>query len=487
MSDKLYKTKEDLFRRAHESLNVPLLKYPKFEGLNKRDKGSVAIAVEGCWFGLSRNSRQEADFSNLGVELKVTPYKRNPSKLIDDLCAFSAKERLRCSEINYFKEIEINRFEDSHCYQKMKETLLMFYEYIKEQPTQNRFISQVALLSLIEQEPKFKKLINIIELSDFDFQVIRRDWQIICQKIRDGKAHELSEGDTSILGAATHGKDKTDTTAQPFSSIPAKKRTFAIKQGYMTYLLRHFVLGKGLTLEKVLRAEDDLSRNSFESIIQSRLEPFYGKTESELRRITGFDKMAKHQFAIYVSRLLKRNCNDVSNTEEFQKSNISVKTIRINRKVNKKGVVKYRVEQSMSFSQFKPLLLVNEKVWEESELYEEMMQRFFFVIFKENENGEFILEKTMFWSIPEADLEKVEATWCETIRVLNKGVEFVMKNGKRYNDLPGMKFNGISHVRPKARDSKHVDSLPGGGFITKQCFWLNNTYIESVIGLRSRK
>ena len=485
MLDKVYKTKEDLFLRAQESLNVPLLEYPNFDGLNKKDKGSVGAAVESCWFGLSRNSRQESDFLNLGVELKVTPYKRNPSKSLDDFCAYSAKERLRCTEINYFKEIENSRFEDSHCYQKMKETLLMFYEYLKEQPVENRFISEVALLSLIEQQIDFKQLINIIELSEFDLQVIRQDWETICKKIREGRAHELSEGDTTILGAATHGKDKTDLTSQPFSSIPAMRRTFAIKQGYMSYLLRKYVLNKSITLEKVLREEDDLTKNSFEEIILARLKPFYNKTESELRVITGYEKNAKNKFAIYVSRLLKINCDDITQTEEFQKSNIAVKTIRISCKVNKKGIVKHHIEQSMSFSQFKPLQLIQERNWEESELYEEMTQRFLLVIFEEDEHGELFLKKSMFWSIPESDLEKVEETWCETIRVLKRGVHFIEKHGKRYNDLPGMKFNGVSHVRPKASNAKDVDSLPGGGFITKQCFWLNNSYIEKIIGLKS--
>ncbi len=484
MLDTVYKNKKDLFQRARESLNVPLLEYPNFDGLNKKDKGSVGAAVESCWFGLTRNSRQESDFSNLGIELKVTPYKRNASKPLDDFCAYSAKERLRCTEINYFKEIENKRFEDSHCYQKMKETLLMFYEYLKEQPLENRFISEVALLSLIEQQNDFKHLINIIELSEFDLQVIRQDWEIICKKIREGRAHELSEGDTSILGAATHGKDKTDLTAQPFSAIPAMRRTFAIKQGYMSYLLRKFVLNKSITFEKVLRDEDDLTKNTFEEIIQARLSPYYNKTESELRRITGYEKNAKNKFAIFVSRLLKINCDDVTQTEEFQKSNIAVKTIRISRKVSNKGIVKHHIEQSMSFSQFKPLQLVKEKNWEESELYEEMTQRFLLVIFEENEHGELFLKKSMFWSIPEGDLEKVEATWRETIRILNSGVNFILKYGKRYNNLPGMKFNGVSHVRPKASNASDVDLLPGGGFITKQCFWLNNTYIEKVIGLK---
>ena len=89
----------------------------------------------------------------------------------------------------------------------------------------------------------------------------------------------------------------------------------------------------------------------------------------------------------------------------------------------------------------------------------------------------------MFWSIPDSDLEKVKDTWEEAIKVFRRGVKFTYKPNKTENDLPKSKFNGVSHVRPKGTDSNDVDELPNGGFITKQCFWLNNSYISEVIGL----
>ena len=47
-----------------------------------------------------------------------------------------------------------------------------------------------------------------------------------------------------------------------------------------------------------------------------------------------------------------------------------------------------------------------------------------------------------------------------------------------------MSENEVCHVRPHGRDSKDVTKLPvadkltGATEYTKQCFWINNKYIE---------
>jgi DNA mismatch repair protein MutH len=72
-----------------------------------------------------------------------------------------------------------------------------------------------------------------------DLPVIKSDWEKIQGKVMQGKAHELSEGDTFYLGACRKGaggaKEKLRT--QPFSSIGAPSRAFSFKQGYLTRLI----------------------------------------------------------------------------------------------------------------------------------------------------------------------------------------------------------------------------------------------------------
>ena len=59
-----------------------------------------------------------------------------------------------------------------------------------------------------------------------DLEIIRQDWEAIVNKIRAGKAHELSEGDTNYLGACTKGSNKNSLRSQPYSEIPAMQRAF---------------------------------------------------------------------------------------------------------------------------------------------------------------------------------------------------------------------------------------------------------------------
>ena len=49
------------------------------------------------------------------------------------------------------------------------------------------------------------KLVDGWQYPDEDLKIIKQDWEFINQKIKKGKAHELSEGDTFYLGACTKG------------------------------------------------------------------------------------------------------------------------------------------------------------------------------------------------------------------------------------------------------------------------------------------
>ena len=49
------------------------------------------------------------------------------------------------------------------------------------------------------------KLVDDWKYPNQDLLIIKRDWETISQKIKNGKAHELSEGDTFYLGACTKG------------------------------------------------------------------------------------------------------------------------------------------------------------------------------------------------------------------------------------------------------------------------------------------
>ena len=179
------------------------------------NKGSLGNLVEKYFFHYEPNSSPELDFPEAGVELKVTPYK------IVSKDRKVAKERLIINMIDYMTVIN-ETFEDSHFWKKAKLILLVYYLY--QQEIQNKLDYQIHYSKLFTP-PKS------------DLPTIIHDFETILNKIKAGKAHELSGADTDYLEAATKSSDSSIRRPQPYSSEPAKPRAFAFKNSYMTYAL----------------------------------------------------------------------------------------------------------------------------------------------------------------------------------------------------------------------------------------------------------
>ncbi len=60
--------------------------------------------------------------------------------------------------------------------------------------------------------------------------IFKNDFEIIKSKVKEGLAHEISEGDTSYLGACTKAQTSNIRTSQPFSHILAKPRAYSLKK-----------------------------------------------------------------------------------------------------------------------------------------------------------------------------------------------------------------------------------------------------------------
>lgn len=75
----------------------------------------------------------------------------------------------------------------------------------------------------------------------------------------------------------------------------------------------------------------------------------------------------------------------------------------------------------------------------------------------------------------------VKDFWQLTKQRLINGVKFTNKNGKIYNNLPSSTENPVCHVRSKAKLSNVKIQLPDGQMITKQAYWLNKVYIETLL------
>jgi DNA mismatch repair protein MutH len=316
------------------------------------------------------------------------------------------------------------------------------------------------------------------QFTENDLRIIKNDWKPIIDKIKAGKAHEISEGDTYYLGACTKGANSETLRQQPFSPIMAKQRAFSLKTTYMTQIVRE--LTSNTKKEDSLFDYIDLIEDSIEDSILKKMSPYFGMSERELLGLFGIESKAKNKFELITNKILgiKRN---LSSTPEFKKANIKVKTIRVNSND--------KIKESMSFPAFKYEELVKE-TWEESPI--RLMfetTKFLFIVFREM-NGEFYFDDVIFWNMPITHIEtNVKKVWEKTVDVVKRGniVSGYKKNGDRKTNFPSTKFDKVCHVRPHGINKKDVYPLPiqdqytGSTVYTKHCFWLNNTYVLSIV------
>lgn len=442
-----YTTKEALLRRALEIKGIPLRNVDK-TGRLQTGKGAIGTVIEESWFGYTPNSESEPDFPEAGVELKVTPY-------IKTSVGIRAKERLVCNIINYMEEYS-KTFESSAFYKKCNTMLLMSYQHLFDVPKGDYKIDEAVLFGFPEE----------------DLIIIEHDWNIIIEKVRAGKAHEISEGDTLYLSACTKGATAKSVRRQPFSDIPAKQRAYSLKASYMTQILNKYIFGNEEN-PKIIKSTSLLKNRTFEEYVIDIVSKYYGKSQEELMAHFGIKKKAKSINEILLAKMFDVT-GKIAQTEEFKKAGIIPKTIR----VEESG----KIRESMSFPSFDFIELSKEKEWEESKFYNSLAPvKFMFVIYKKNKNKQYVFDRVKFWNIPECDLEEAMSVWERTKKVLNEGVKFVRTSNGVKNNLPKKTENRVAHVRPHAKDSEDTLLLPNGERMPKQCFWLNNTYIAEQI------
>ncbi|KSA13840.1 MutH/Sau3AI family endonuclease [Maribacter dokdonensis] len=430
-------------------------------------KGKLGQLVEFLYFGYKPNSNPEPDFPEAGVELKTTPIKKTSKGLV-------SKERLVFNIIDFEEEYKYT-FKESSFWKKNSFLLLLFYLYEKDK---------------IDIDYLFK-IARLWRFPLTDLKIIKDDWNTIVTKIKSGKAHEISEGDTLYLGACTKGSTALKSRrTQPFSNEKAQQRAFSLKSKYLNFIIAKSLKGdNNLTKfddeylqfldedinalneskpgygnlfenhESIIKDVNDYKKGqTFEDVIIEKFSKYYGYSEQELKDKFNLNVnlRAKNKSYVFAKAILGISKDKI---EEFEKAEIELKTIKLE--------VTGTLKESMSFAQIKYKEIINEE-WEESYWFNKLTKRFLFVIFQKDENKIARLKKVMFWTMPIKDLETAEKFWEHTKDNVRKG---------DYENFWKLKDHNICHVRPKAVNSKDLMETPQGTFEKKKSYWLNSRFI----------
>lgn len=422
------------------------------EGHHTLHRGSFGLLLERYFFGIDNNSRPEADFPRAGVELKASPLKQNQSGV------YVSKERVVLGIINY-ETIVDEVFEYSHFLSKNACLLFVFYLYEEGVLPWDYIV----------------KLVDLWRYSGTDYDIIKRDWEFIQDKVRRGLAHELSEGDTFYLGACTKGANARSLRKQPYSQEPAMQRAFSLKQGYVNHIIATIAQGSTESYGRLLTGT--AQNRTIEQVLSERLSAYQGQRVEDIARALtiDLDVRDKARYARLAKRMLGMQIEE--EIEEFKKAEIELKAIRI----TSQG----RPAEDISFPVFQYTQIVTED-WEESNLKDIIEHKFLFVFYKHQEDGSLIFEKFRLWNMPYEDRQQVQQVWEDTKLLVSEGriVSSKSAGGRRNTNFPKSREGRVAHVRPHARNASDTFPLPcpdlesGATTYTKHCFWLNSSYVR---------
>lgn len=448
---------ESIWQYSAKLLGHTLREFAPADYQYNSGKGSLGQMVEELFFGITNNNRAEADFSIAGIELKCTPLKKDAKEQL------AIKERLVCNMIDYMSVVNED-FEESHFYKKCQLMLLLFYLHINGA---NKLDLQF-LLSILWSFP------------DKDLAIIKQDYQVIVDKIKEGRAHELSEGDTMYLAACRKGQKNDALRTQPYSTKKAAGRAFSLKPAYMRIIL-DFAIKTGKNHINSLQPRlsslvlaTELQNQSFDEIILNRFSKYIGVNYQNIATLLNINlsRSPKNKFAILASAIA---CNgtafNVNKTEEFLKAGMMMKVIR----VQANGIIR----EAMAFENIDYKEVYENEEWIRSRLYEIFSGRFLFVVFKEQHKNtaDYILENAFFWTMPQSDLAIAEQYW-QHIRTN------VVNNHIDHQYFWKQQDNRLFHVRPKAAKAVDRTANPlGENFAPckKLCYWFNNDYVRKIV------
>ena len=402
-----------------------------------RGRAEVGHAIEGH-FGIPPNSSPLPDFPGASIELKVVPLRRTGRGL-------GVKERTVISQIDYVKLMG-QTWATASVRAKLK-ILFVFFEHLDGQPKSSFPIRDVHLW-----EPD--------ERTD---ALIQADWERVFTKVRQGRAHELSESDGRVMGPCTKAATGASRRSQPFGSEPAKPRAWALKPTFTFSVYR--AIANPAPAESLLQnLEADPSE--LEHALLARFYPYIGKTTDEASNMLGLRPSDAKSYAAAVARMIFGAKSFKTRIREFDEMGITPRITRVDA-----DLMPY---EATSFPAFRYRAFVEED-WDDSDLLARIEYMLFVPVHgrrKDTPQGDCTYGRPIFWRPSSDDLQLIKREW-EIYRL-------EVERGLAKQLTPASETVAI-HVRPHARDSRDTDDAPVVGPVVKKSFWLNRPYVQRIL------
>lgn len=399
-------------------------------------KGSDGRLIES-YFGIAGNSDAGPDLAAAGIEVKTVPMVPSRHEKV-------AKERTVITMVNYGAIVNQD-FIGSTLDLKTRLTLYVFLlwgQKGEKAPLHGRQILRVMLH----------------ERSALDQVALRTAYQHVQTQVGLGRAHLLSEGDTSPVGACTKARNSRHLTPQPHSDIRAKPRAFAWRPAYTTQL---YVAGRDSDSSPSFNTIDELVTR-----VSDRLLEHAGRRAEDLRarfapRISSTNKsLIWHA----VSGILEGGDEDLLGG--LRSMGITLKTVRVDPETS-------RPHEGTSFSTFS-FTDVHQTPWDESDVLAQLGS-ILFVVFeskKQQAVGDAVLRRVVWWTASSDEIAWLEGEY-ERFR-------------SAFGSLPADRWPKASgtrmlHVRPHTSSKKDQVPLPGGGTHVRSSFWLNQSFVQDIL------
>ncbi|MFV0394327.1 MAG: MutH/Sau3AI family endonuclease [Coprobacillaceae bacterium] len=416
------------------------------------NKGKIGQLFETQIFGKKLDNLSEADldiyvdeyndelidhlYKNIKVELKVSAAKQLKNG------EYRAKERLKLSAINYQHDYP-DDFKDSHVYKKIKFMYLIYYLFDKD----ISYRDYIVLTSFINN------------IDTMDISILEQDYKTIVEKIRSGKAHLLSGSDTFFLEACTSGQTSQDLAKQSNSSELAKRRSFALKNSYMSVLLND-------NLDEV----DEIAHNEANDLIhiENTLNSLIGKTYTELKQTYAPNiSHSKNEKAIVFRNILGVKTNNLNDLSLFRKANVQFKTFNVSNTCLPADGVNFFMVNWNDF---------DTQEWEDSKLYDVLNTKYFYCYFHKDKSTVILtFAGYKFHGFSEEDIEAARRDW-EKVKAVYLSRANITDNLKSFTSQK----NELFYIRTKGKTTKDsIRTYSNGEEIKGVAWWINSSWLRS--------